>query len=549
MTTALHFKNALRHDSQVTGTQVAVDGIIDAFLRYAAQDKMWCVAPEEELFQFFVEKAIRAGRSADSCIYLPERRIEEFSEVSCLLRPEPAIAQMAWYRRRGSQRAYSLCGVSHTMSTANVMKAVGDCIINPLQSWDAIICPSMAIRDSIHSLWNGWRAYLGQRFEAKICCPIQTPVIPLGIDCQKFSKNRDPFLRVKQREILGVSEDEVVVLFLGRLSYFAKAHPLPLFLAVEQAAKETGKRIHLVFYGYFQSDKFEKEFRDAASSICEKAMVSFVLNTESEFAEGVWAAADIFVSPSDNIQESFGLTPIEAMASGLPVIISDWDGYREAISHGVEGFLIPTLLPAPSIGVDQAHRYLSEEDNYGEYLAGVSQSTAVDVRALISALITLVANKDLRQSMGKAGVSRAEAIYDWKQVIPQYDALFIELAERRKIDPESAALKVGSPAFPLKPDPFQMFKGFSSATLSWEDQLEVSHGSPDGLTRLLKHRMNYFVPKLLVPPQSLPTVLYAIKKNPGITLAELSKKLNNSTKSEVMRTVAWLIKLGVLERR
>ena len=94
-----------------------------------------------------------------------------------------------------------------------------------------------------------------------------------------------------------------------------------------------------------------------------------------------------------------------------------------------------------------------------------------------------------------------------------------------------------------------MFKGFSSATLSWEDQLEVSHGSPDGLTRLLKHRMNYFVPNLLVPPQSLPTVLYAIKKNPGITLAELSKKLNNSTKSEVMRTVAWLIKLGVLERR
>ena len=58
MTTALHFTNAIRHDSQVTGIQVAVDGIIHAFLRYAAQDKMWCVAPEEELFQFFVEKHI-----------------------------------------------------------------------------------------------------------------------------------------------------------------------------------------------------------------------------------------------------------------------------------------------------------------------------------------------------------------------------------------------------------------------------------------------------------------------------------------------------------
>ena len=81
MTTALHFTHAIRHDSQVTGIQVAVDGIVDAFLRYAAQDKMWCVAPEEELFQFFVEKAIRAGRSADSCIYLTETQTEKFSEI------------------------------------------------------------------------------------------------------------------------------------------------------------------------------------------------------------------------------------------------------------------------------------------------------------------------------------------------------------------------------------------------------------------------------------------------------------------------------------
>ncbi|MEE2932390.1 MAG: glycosyltransferase [Pseudomonadota bacterium] len=549
MTTALHFTHAIHHDSQVTGIRVAVDGIVDAFLRYAAQDKMWCVAPEEELFQFFVEKAVHAGRSADSCIHLTDTQAKEFSKVSCLLKPEPSIAHMAWNRRQGSQRAYSLCGVSHTMSTSNVMKAVGDCITNPLQSWDAIICPSMAIRDSIHSLWNGWREYLGQRFDSRIRCPIQTPVIPLGIDCQKFSKNRDPILRVKQREILGVSKDQVVVLFLGRLSYFAKAHPLPLFLAAEQAAKETGKQIHLVFYGYFQSEKFETEFRDAASSFCEKAMVSFVLNTESEFTEGVWAAADIFVSPSDNIQESFGLTPIEAMASGLPVIISDWDGYRDAISHGVEGFLIPTLMPAPGNGVDQAHRYLSEEDNYGEYLAGVSQSTAVDVRALVSALVTLIENKSLRQSMGNAGILRAESRYDWKQVIPQYDALFAELAERRKVDPESAERKVGSSAFPLKPDPFQMFEGFSSATLSWDDQLELSQGSPNALTRLIKHRMNYFAPTLLVPPKELPTVLYVIKNNPGITLADLSKKLGNSTKAQVMRTASWLIKLGILERR
>ena len=34
--------------------------------------------------------------------------------------------------------------------------------------------------------------------------------------------------------------------------------------------------------------------------------------------------------------------PVEAMASGLPVIVSDWDGYKETVRDGVDGFRIPT---------------------------------------------------------------------------------------------------------------------------------------------------------------------------------------------------------------
>ena len=41
------------------------------------------------------------------------------------------------------------------------------------------------------------------------------------------------------------------------------------------------------------------------------------------------AIPDIFVSLSDNIQETFGLTPLEGMASGLPVVATDWNGYRD----------------------------------------------------------------------------------------------------------------------------------------------------------------------------------------------------------------------------
>ena len=44
-------------------------------------------------------------------------------------------------------------------------------------------------------------------------------------------------------------------------------------------------------------------------------------------------AANIFISLSDNIQETFGLTVIEAMAAELPCIVSDWNGYKDLIKN------------------------------------------------------------------------------------------------------------------------------------------------------------------------------------------------------------------------
>lgn len=57
-------------------------------------------------------------------------------------------------------------------------------------------------------------------------------------------------------------------------------------------------------------------------------------------------AADLFVFPSQNRLEGFGLVIAEAMASGLPVVVADMPGVRDVIAPGVEGLLVEPMIAA-----------------------------------------------------------------------------------------------------------------------------------------------------------------------------------------------------------
>src|SRR5262249_12239318 len=104
------------------------------------------------------------------------------------------------------------------------------------------------------------------------------------------------------------------------------------------------------------------------------------------------AASDIFVSFSDNIQETFGISIVEAMAAGLPVVASDWDGYRELVTHEVTGFLVPTSWPALGNRFD-----LSAPPAIAETLNGtLAAATAIDCDAAARYLRELVTNPERR---------------------------------------------------------------------------------------------------------------------------------------------------------
>lgn len=545
---ALYYVARTVDEARIAGIDVAIDRLTDAFLRHARQDILYCHAPDDAAYREFVEKAESFGRDAAACRYIPLNAPEGLAEPGCLLHPDPNIASYAWPRRWHGQREYSLCGISHTMSSANVMDAVAQCVIAPTQEWDAIICPSRAIAGSIRALWDEWRAYLADRTGGRPACDMQLPVIPLGIDTEKFTPNRSPEKRADLRRRLGIGDDAFVVLFHGRISFYSKAHPLPILLAAEQVANRIERPVVLLFYGYFPSDRFEAEFQALVQDIAYESTVRVVSNSDPDYPDGIWAAADVFTSLADNIQESFGLTPIEAMACGLPVLVSDWDGYRDTVTHGGEGLVVPTAMPPAGSGLELGYRYLIGEETYGNYLAASSQTTSVDLEATATALEQLATNAELRARLGAAGAARADNVYDWRHVIPAYESLWEELAARRAKAIETAPRAPTRPAHPSRPDPYKMFAGFPSSHLNLADRLEIAVSSLDAINALLQHRMNMFTPQFLLDGSQIAIMIQTVKREPGITAAELVTQLAPDDRPRVLRTIAWLMKLGYLRR-
>ncbi len=105
-------------------------------------------------------------------------------------------------------------------------------------------------------------------------------------------------------------------------------------------------------------------------------------------------AADLFVFPSQNRLEGFGLVVAEALAAGLPVVIADMPGVREVIEPGVEGLLVEPMIQ----------------------------------RDLVAQVTTLLDDPELRRTMGIAGRKRAETRYGLPTVVDELTRVYRSLS-------------------------------------------------------------------------------------------------------------------------
>jgi alpha-maltose-1-phosphate synthase len=154
--------------------------------------------------------------------------------------------------------------VNHTLSSARAMDGLTGLLTAPVQPWDAIICTSTASRAVIETLFARQEEHLSRRLGATRFVRPQLPVIPLGVDCEvqvRRSERRD-----EARSSLGVEPGDFVVLFLGRLSFHAKANPAPMYLALERLARN--HRVVLIECGWTANDQIAQAFSEARAKLC-----------------------------------------------------------------------------------------------------------------------------------------------------------------------------------------------------------------------------------------------------------------------------------------
>jgi glycosyltransferase involved in cell wall biosynthesis len=190
----------------------------------------------------------------------------------------------------------------------------------------------------------------------------QIPVIYLGLDHSVFDPARRVALRGAAREKLEITQGELAVILVGN-DWRNKGVPV-LLEALEQL-RELPIRLFVVSRedpsGYWDLVK-AKRLDDRVRLLAPRNDIEFY-----------YAAADVYAGPS--LQDSYAMPPAEAMACGLPVIVSAAAGVSEIITDGADGLILED--PKNSTALAAMIRRLYEDE---AFRARLGESAAVTAR-------------------------------------------------------------------------------------------------------------------------------------------------------------------------
>lgn len=230
--------------------------------------------------------------------------------------------------------------------------------------------------------------------------PLKVVTIPSAVNARVFR----PVAREKARQHLGLPQDEFVIVYVGRVIPRKDPRNIVRALARLQSWCESQggtRKIRLLIVGgetVEPDPQATPEIGELASLAQELGVldqVLFVGKRKQDMLRYYYSASNVVVTTP--WYEPFGLTPLEGMACGRPVIGSAVGGITSTVVDGETGFLVPPRDP--------------------EQLA---------VR-----LYQLLLEPELAERMGRAARLRVEQEYTWPVVAMRTASLYETLLAAR----------------------------------------------------------------------------------------------------------------------
>lgn len=365
---------------------------------------------------------------------------------------DPNLYRGFYLRHQVARYSMVVTGVTHSLGHAPFLDWL---VLNSLgnaQSFDSLICTTPTAKETIDKMVLKISDHL------KNGIFFRRDIIPLGVDVDSFSGCNKSI-----RDELNISGEAVVLLCFSRFSHRHKVDLIPLFLVLSKLLKKTKKQVKLLLAGAEGKENNIELLKTVACEYQIEEHVVFVKNPNDSYKRDLFNMADIFLAWSDNVQETFGLTVIEAMASGLPVVASDWNGYRSLVTDKENGYLIPTCALKECSFINNTAPLQVDSVNH-MYLA---QSVAIDQEAAIEKLVDLIDNENKRKDFSLKAKERAKK-YDWKRVVIQYKRLWEELvteSQKHVYQPNRDFLTL---------DYHHIFSHYASSVLTAKDKVTVT---------------------------------------------------------------------------
>lgn len=223
-----------------------------------------------------------------------------------------------------------------------------------------IIPNSISISEYIKNEWTKGKLVQGKNEILYNC-----------IDLEKYNLKEKGDFREKKRAELGFKQDDIVVIFCGRIMPIKGVKEL---LDAFELIEDSNVKLMLIgsaYYSLNRKSEYADEIVERANKMQNVKYMGYIPNTEMQ---DYYAISDIQVVPSTG-NEGAGLVVLEGMASGLPLIITDSGGMVEYVNEKC------------------AEKVLIDES--------ISENIAQKIKKLAD-------NKDLRKKMGEAGKQQVQ---------------------------------------------------------------------------------------------------------------------------------------------